>query len=97
MSRLGRVRGRPQAGPYPFRVDLMPPPEGFDAAVEAEIVRFLERRAGTFDVWGRIATGGEFLRYCFTHRIDAEAFQTRFAATAEKAVLREFFPRPEKI
>jgi hypothetical protein len=97
MSRLGRAQGRPQAGPYPFRVDLVPPSEGFNVAVEGEIIRFLERRAGTFDIWGQIATGDEFLRYCFTHRTDAEAFQKQFAPAAEKAVLREAFPRPEKI
>jgi hypothetical protein len=97
MTRLGRVRGRPQAGGYPFRVDLLSPPEGFTVAVEEEIIRFLERRAGACDVWGQIATGDEFLRYCFMHRIDAEAFQKRFASVAEKAVLREFFPKPEKI
>jgi hypothetical protein len=97
MSRLGRVRGRPQAGPYPFRVDLVPPPEGFNDAVEEEIILFLERRAGAFDVWGQIATGDEFLRFCFTQRIDAEAFQRQFRPVAEKAVLREVFARPEKI
>jgi hypothetical protein len=94
-GRLGRARGR--QGLYPFRVDLHPPPGGFDDAVEDRIIRFLERRAGTFDIWGQIATGGDFLRYCFTHRTDAEAFQMQFAATAEKAVFREVFPRPEKI
>jgi hypothetical protein len=97
MRRLGRVRGRPHTGPYPFRVDLLPPPEGFDGGVEDDITRFLDRHAGAFDVWGSIATGGEFLRYCFVHRVDAEAFQMRFAPAAEKAVLREVFPRPEKI
>src|SRR5579871_5056161 len=97
MSRVGRVRGRPQAGPYPFRVDLMPPPGGFDDAVEDDIIRFLERRAGAFDIWGEIATGGEFVRYCFARHIDAEAFQRQFAPVAEKAVLREFFPRMERI
>jgi len=97
MSRLGRVRGRPQAGPYPFRVDLLPPPEGFEDAVENDIIRFLESRAGTFDVWGRIATGGEFLRYCFAHHTDAETFRRLFAGVAEKAVFQEVFSRPEKI
>jgi hypothetical protein len=97
MSRLGRARGRPQAGPYPFRVDLVPPPEGFDDAVEEQIIQFLERRTGAFDIWGQIATGHEYLRYCFTHRTDAEAFQKQFMQEAEKAVLREVFPRPEKI
>jgi hypothetical protein len=97
MSRVGRVRGRPQPGPYPFRVDLMPPPEGFDDAVEGDIIRFLERRAGAFDIWGEIATGGGFVRYCFARHLDAEAFQRQFAPVAEKAVLREVFSRLERI
>jgi hypothetical protein len=97
MSRLGRVRGRPLAGPYPFRVDLIPPPEGFDAAVEDDIIRFLERRTGAFDVWGEIATGGDFLRYCFARHTDAEAFQRQFAPAAGKVVYREVFPQPEKV
>jgi hypothetical protein len=92
MSLVGRVRRRAQAGPYPFRVDLMPPPEGFDDAVEVDIIRFLERRGGAFDIWGEIATGGEFVRYCFASHIDAEAFQRQFTPMAEKAVLREVFP-----
>jgi hypothetical protein len=97
MSRLGRARGRPQAGPYAFRVDLIPPLEGFSDAVEEEILRFLERRAGRFDVFGPIATGDEFTRYCFAQRADAEAFQRQFTPVAEKAVLREYFARPERI
>jgi hypothetical protein len=97
MSRLGRARGRPQAGPYPFRVDLFPPPEGFSDDVEEEIIRFLEPRAGAFDIWGQIATGGDSLCYCFTQRADAEAFQRQFLPRAEKAVYREVFARPEKI
>jgi hypothetical protein len=97
MSRLGRARGRPQAGPYPFRVDLIPPPEGFNDEVEEEILRFLEGRSGAFDVWGQVATGDEFRRYCFTQRTDAEAFQRQFLPVAEKAVFREVFARPEKI
>lgn len=97
MTRLGRARGRLQAGAYPFRVDLLPPSQGFTDSVEDEIIHFLERRTDTWDVWRLIATGDEFLRYCFTRRVDAEAFQKHFAPAAEKAVLREFFPSPEKI
>jgi hypothetical protein len=97
ISQLGRARGQPHAGLYPFRVDLLPPPGGFDAAIEAEIMGFLDRRTGAFVVWGTIATGGDFLRYCFARHIDAEAFQAQFAPAAEKAVFREVFPRPEKI
>jgi hypothetical protein len=97
MSRVGRARGRLQTGPHPFRVDLVPPLDGFNDTVEEEIIRFLERRAGAFNIWGQIATGDEFLRYCFMRRTDAEAFQKQFAQAAEKAVLQEVFPRPEKI
>jgi hypothetical protein len=97
MRRLGRARGRPPAAPCPFRVDLLPPPGGFDDAVEDDIVRFLEPRAGSFDIAGPIATGGDILRYSFARHIDAEAFHRRFAPAAEKAVLREVFTRPEKI
>jgi hypothetical protein len=89
MSRLGRARGRPQAGTYPYQVDLIPPLEGFDDGVEEEIMQFLERRAGTFDVRGRIANGDAFIRYCFTHLADAEAFHAQFASVAEKAVLKK--------
>ena len=97
MSRLDRVRGRPHGGPYPFRVDLHPPAGGWSYAVEEAIIRFLEHRSGAFDVWGEIATGGDFRRYCFAHHNDAEAFQRQFMAVADKAVLREVFPRPEKL
>ena len=89
MSRLGRARGRPQAGTYPYQVDLIPPAEGFDFVVEEEIIQFLERRAGTFDLCGQIANGDAFIRYCFTHLADAEAFQAQFAAAAEKAILKK--------
>jgi hypothetical protein len=89
MSRLGRARGRPQADAYPYQVDLAPPLEGFDDSVEEDMIRFLEHRAGTFDVRGQIANGGAFIRYCFTHLADAEAFHARFASVAEKAVLKK--------
>ncbi|HKD29499.1 MAG TPA: hypothetical protein VKC66_26775 [Xanthobacteraceae bacterium] len=89
ISRLRRARGRPQAGPYPYQVDLIPPLGGFGDRVEEEIIQFLERRAGTFDIRGQIANGDAFIRYCFTHRTDAEAFHAQFAAAAEKAILKE--------
>jgi len=89
MSRLGRAKGRPQAGTYPYHVDLIPPVEGFTNLVEEEIVQFLERRAGTFDIRGQIANGDAFIRYCFMHQADAEAFHARFASAAEKAILKK--------
>ncbi|HLK81856.1 MAG TPA: hypothetical protein VKT99_10215 [Xanthobacteraceae bacterium] len=89
MSRLGRARGRLQAGACPYQVDLIPPLGGFDDAVEEEIIRFLERRAGRFEVRGQIANGDAFIRYCFAHLADAEAFHAQFAPVAEKAILRK--------
>jgi hypothetical protein len=94
MSRLGRAKGRPEAGTYPYHVDLIPPLEGFADIVEEEIIQFLERRAGTFDVCGQIATGDAFIRYCFTHLADAEAFHTQFASAAEKAIFKKAVGKP---
>ena len=88
MSRLGRAKGRPEAGPYPYQVDLIAPLEGFGDRVEEEIMQFLERRAGTFDIRGQIANGDAFIRYCFTHQADAEAFHVQFASAAEKAIFK---------
>ena len=89
MSRLDRARGRPEAGTkFPHCVDLFPPLEGFDAAVEEQMLQFLELRAGTFDVYGQIANGDAFIRYCFSHAADAEAFHAQFASAAEKAILK---------
>jgi hypothetical protein len=89
MNRLRRAKGRPDAGAYPYQVDLVPPLEGFDDLVEEEIIRFLEHRAGTFDVYGQIANGDAFIRYRFTRLADAEAFHAQFAPAAEKAVFKK--------
>jgi hypothetical protein len=89
MNRLRRAKGRPQAGAYPYQVDLIPPLEGFDDRIEEEIIQFLERRVGTFDVYGQIANGDAFIRYCFAQLADAEAFHARFAPSAEKAIFKK--------
>ena len=89
MNRLRRAKGRPEAGAYPYQVDLIPPLEGFDDLVEEEIIRFLEGRSGTFDVYGQIANGDAFIRYRFAHLADAEAFHAQFASSAEKAVFKK--------
>ncbi len=94
MSRLGRARGRPGAGTYPYHVDLIPPPEGFDDSIEEEIIQFLERRAGAFDVRGQIANGDAFIGDCFAHLADAEAFQAQFAFAAEKAIFKKIVRKP---
>jgi hypothetical protein len=72
----------------PHCVDLIPPAGGFPDSVEEEIIQFLESR-GTFDLNGEIATGDAFIRYCFEHAVDAEAFHARFAPVAEKAILKK--------
>jgi hypothetical protein len=89
MNRLRRAKGRSEAGAYPYQVDLIPPLEGFDDLVEEEIIRFLEGRSGTFDVYGQIANGDEFIRYRFARLADAEAFHAQFASSAEKAVFKK--------
>jgi hypothetical protein len=89
MNRLRRAKGRSEAGAYPYQVDLIPPLEGFDDLVEEEIIRFLEGRSGTFDVYGQIANGDAFIRYRFAHLADAEAFHAQFASSAEKAVFKK--------
>jgi hypothetical protein len=89
MSRLRRAKGRPEAGRYPYHVDLIPPLDGFGDMVEEEILQFLERRAGAFDIRGQIANGDAFIRYCFTHLADAEAFHAQFESAAEKAILKK--------
>ena len=89
MNRLRRAKGSRGTGAYPYQVDLIAPLEGFDDMVEEEIVQFLERRAGAFDICGQIANGDVFIRYCFTHLADAEAFHAQFEASAEKAILKK--------
>ena len=89
MNRLRRAKGRPHAGAYPYQIDLIPPFEGFDDAVEEEIIQFLEHRAGAFDVYGQIANGDAFIRYRFANLADAEAFHARFAPSAEKAIFKK--------
>ena len=89
MNRLRRAKGPPEAGAYPYQVDLIPPREGFDDTVEEEIIQFLERRAGTFDVYGEIANSDAFIRYRFAHLADAEAFLAQFAPRAEKATFKK--------
>jgi len=90
MRRLSNASRRKETGAkYPHCVDLIPPPEGFADSVEEEIIQFLERRSGTFDLYGEIANGDAFIRYCFEHEADAEAFHAHFAPAAEKAISKK--------
>src|SRR5215470_7448997 len=74
---------------YTYCVDLVPPPEGFSDEVDEEIIEFVERCSGTFDLCGEITDRDAFVRYCFEQAADAQAFQDRFARAAEKAILKK--------
>jgi hypothetical protein len=63
---------------FPYHVDVIPPPMGYSRSEEEEIREFLESRIGTFDLFGAIADGTPFVRYCFLHAADAQAFCERF-------------------
>ena len=90
MNRQSDATCREPAGTrYAHCVDLTPPPEGFSDEVEEQIIRFLERRSGTFDLYGEIATGDAFIRYCFEQSADADAFHGRFAPAAKKATIKK--------
>jgi len=52
-------------------------------------MNFLESRVGTFDLFGAIADGTAFIRYCFEHAADAQAFRERFGLMVEIATLKK--------
>jgi len=74
---------------FPHHVDVIPPPTGYSQSEEEEIMDFLESRVGTFDLFGAIADGTPFIRYCFEHAADAQAFRERFDPAAETAKLKK--------
>jgi hypothetical protein len=43
----------------------------------------------TFDLYGEIANRDAFVRYCFKHAADAEAFHAQFAPAAAKAIFKK--------
>ena len=43
----------------------------------------LETRTGTLDLLGALADGTAFVRYCFEHAVDAQAFRERFGIGRE--------------
>jgi hypothetical protein len=90
MNRPSDATWRAQSGAkYRYCVDLIPPPEGFSDEVDEEIIEFVERCSGTFDLCGEITDRVAFVRYCFEQAADAEAFHDRFARAAEKAILKK--------
>jgi hypothetical protein len=74
---------------FPQHVDVVPPPMGYSRREEEEIMDFLESRIGTFDLFGAIADGTPFIRYCFEHAADAQAFRERFDLATETATLKK--------
>ena len=90
MSRLDREKWRQEiSAKFPHHVDVVPPPTGYSCSAEEEIMNFLESRVGTFDLFGAIADGTPFIRYCFEHAADAQAFRERFGPAVESATLRK--------
>src|SRR5215470_5474754 len=47
-----------------YCVDLIPPPEGFSDEVDEEIIEFVERYSGTFDLYGEITNRDAFILDC---------------------------------
>ena len=79
MSNLDREKWRQEiSAKFTHHVDVVPPPTGYSRREEEEIMSFLESRIGTFDLFGAIADGTAFIRYCFEHAVDAQAFRERF-------------------
>ena len=91
MSRFDREKWRQETSTkFPHHVDVVPPPYGYSRREEEEIMNFLESRVGTFDLFGAIGPDGvSFIRYCFEHGADAEAFRARFNPVEETATLRK--------
>ena len=90
MSRLDREKWRAEiSAKFPHHVDVVPPTMGYSRSEEEDIMSFLESRIGTFDLFGAIADGTPFIRYCFEHAADAQAFRERFDLASETATLKK--------
>jgi hypothetical protein len=90
VSRVDREKWRAEiSAKFPHHVDVIPPPTGYSRSEEEEIMDFLESRIGTFDLFGAIADGTPFIRYCFEHAADAQAFRERFDNSCETATLKK--------
>ena len=90
MGRLDREKWRQEiSAKFPHHVDVVPPPKGYSRREEEEIMTFLESRIGTFDLFGALAEGTPFIRYCFEHAADAQAFRERFDPATATATLKK--------
>jgi hypothetical protein len=84
VSRVDREKWRQEiSAKFPNHVDVVPPPAGYSQSEEEEIMNFLESRIGKFDLFGAIADGTPFIRYCFLHAADAQAFREQFCPEEE--------------
>lgn len=90
MSWFDREKWRQEiSAEFPHHIDVVPPSYGYSLREEEEIMNFLESRIGTFDLFGAIADGTPFIRYCFKHAADAQAFRARFNLAEETSTLRK--------
>ena len=90
VGRLDREKWRQEiSAKFPHHVDVVPPPMGYSRREEEEIMTFLESRIGTFDLFGALAEGTPFIRYCFEHAADAQAFRERFDPATATATLKK--------
>jgi hypothetical protein len=91
VSRSDREKWRQEISvTFPNHVDVVPPPCGYSLREEGEIMNFLESRIGTFDLFGAIGDDGvPFIRYCFEHAADAQAFRERFDLVEGTATLKK--------
>jgi hypothetical protein len=89
MNRPSDATWRAQSGAtYRYCVDVIPPPEGFWDEVDEEIIEFVERCSGTFDLCGEIT---DRMRSSATFRAGRRrgGLADRFARAAEKAILKK--------
>jgi hypothetical protein len=86
VSRFDREKWRQEiSAKFPHHVDVVPPSYGYSRREEEDIMNFLESRVGAFDLFGALAAdGAPFIRYCFEHAADADAFRARFTLPAEE-------------
>jgi hypothetical protein len=52
-------------------------------------MEFLDSRIGTFDLFGAVADGTPFVRYCFLHAADAQAFYEGFDPATATPTLKK--------
>src|SRR5258707_15162750 len=90
VGRLDREKWRQEiSAKFPHHVDVVPPPMGYSRRQEEEIMNFLESRIGMFDLFGAIADGTPFIRYCFEHAADGQTFSGQVDPATASATLKK--------